>query len=364
MELLLVGVLTKERAGMKMCENREVEEGGSTRLAGWVVCPERETKHVLRQSVLTMSSGISNSVFILALLFIAVHVFTIPFYLKYKKHSVIKRASPWFMILSLIFGCVTLVGAILLVKEPEVNKLGSGLCVGRVWTVSFGLAGVIASLLTKSYRMDKIFNNKLMKKLVMTDKDLLKIVGKLMIVELGILIAWTVSPNETPRFGWICGIVQDLNRASLVCGQTDEIVDPRQVCVPGTFSDGYAPIELKAPIRETSGSEEILVSELVQQGQCTTSETLYLLQLCYMGALMVWGVILAYRTMKVPKDYNESKWIAISIYNFAVLGPLVLIVQSIVGDSIDAVAVLRGFGLIIGIGTIWVLFHGSKVKGE
>lgn len=196
----------------------------------------------------------------------------------------------------------------------------------------------------------------------MSNFELRKLYCALLSIEVFILVMWTILPNERPKFGWVCEITEDRDQMTLFCdGGIDEFVDPRKTCIPGAYIDGYTPVDVKPPILRSTGADTILVTELVVQGQCTTSLSLLLLQTTYMAVLLLWGVVLAYRTIHIPKDFNESRWIAICIYNFAVFGPLVGIVQSIIDQNPNAIALLRGVGLLIGVGTVWALFHGTKV---
>lgn len=124
----------------------------------WSVCEKKDIEKQVIQSVSSISSTISTLVNILAGLLILLHIFTMIFYYLHKENKLLKRASLDYLVLSLIFSSISLIGAVLFMYEPSETRLGRRLCIGRTWTLGLGLVGLFSSLLVKSYRLDKIFS--------------------------------------------------------------------------------------------------------------------------------------------------------------------------------------------------------------
>lgn len=352
-------MLYQEDVPMKLCENRQEEIAGSTRHIGWSVCTANQLAHKTKFTVKSTSYIVKYAVFISCGILLALHTYTILFYIKNLKSRFVVKYSPKFLLLSLILGTLALLGSVLLVIEPNQFKNGNLLCVLRVWSLGIGIIGSLGTLFTKSYRMDKIFNNPDLKVVKVTNRDLYVVLSILMSIEIAILTVWTAFESERPKFGWVCSLFEDY--IVFACDDHANEVDPRKLCIPGTFVEGLKTLQVNQPVIEWSGNTQVLITELVQEAQCTISNSFLLLQLCYLGVIVIWGVILAYRTMNIPKDFNESRWIAVSLYAFATLGPMVLIVY-LLDDSRDIGAALQSISLIIGIGTMWALFHGVKVS--
>lgn len=123
---------------------------------------------------------------------------------------------------------------------------------------------MMACYLVKSYRIHKIFSNKKVKPIVLTDSRLLQYVGVMVLYEVVFLAIWTGV--DTPI------VVQQADRLSL---DTDYLV-------------------------------------------CGGKTTIFpILSLFSKVAMMCWGIYLAWKTRRVIELFSESRYIGYSIYTIA-----------------------------------------------
>ncbi|KAJ3232731.1 hypothetical protein HDU78_006871 [Chytriomyces hyalinus] len=180
----------------------------------------------------------------------------------YRKNPVMVAASPDFLCL-IIFGAMIEFGAICLF----VGKPTASLCLAQPFAVTLGYAIAYSALLTKTWRVHRIFDAKFAKVgRSLTSSKLMKYVGIYVAVNLAILLAWafTKAPHATAIF-------QNSRSAYLAC-----------------TSDADTPF------------------------------TAILLSLN--GLMLLFGSWLAYKTRNIDKEYRESYYIAIIMYNTLIWG--------------------------------------------
>eukprot|EP01028_Stygiella_incarcerata_P007155 TRINITY_DN29373_c0_g1_i1.p1 TRINITY_DN29373_c0_g1~~TRINITY_DN29373_c0_g1_i1.p1 ORF type:complete len:530 (+),score=98.88 TRINITY_DN29373_c0_g1_i1:71-1660(+) len=251
--------------------------------------------------------------FVLGMLVLACGIFVY----RFRNHRVMKKSSWKFLETILAGGFVGFLSIVFFVGKPT-----SFLCFGRAW--SLGLAFVFGwgSLFAKTYRIHKIFNNmQLRQTMRVQDRDLAKIVGILLAIEVFIFAVWA-------------------------------IIDP------------WRSVSVKDPKKPWKTHE-----------QCVANYKMIFLPIlgAYKAGLMIWGCKLAWDTRSVQKEFNESKWIAASIFGWvAVMGigiPL-LFTDITAGDRLSAFIIRHSF-LAIGITFVlcllfipkFVLIYKSK-KGK
>jgi len=84
---------------------------------------------------------------------------------------------------------------------------------------------------------------------------------------------------------------------------------------------------------------------------------------CYKAVALMFGIVLSIKTRRVYQEYNESKQIAVCIYNIGVVGlfafPLVAILHTLPG----AIVVLLAVSILVSLTfTLITLFMGSWIE--
>ena len=222
----------------------------------------------------------------------------------FRRHSVIRAASPVFLSLTLLGLAVMFVSSLLLSLPPSTAS-----CAGLSWSFHLGFQLAFAPLLAKTYRIYRIYGGQKLSVVKLSNTRLALIVTALLAVELGLLAAL-------------------------------QIVSPMRPLI----------------VSRTSGSP----LRLHEYSQCSVDSRglpLFLALCIEKGAVLLVGALMAFSTRRVSSTYSESSGIAWSIYNLilsmAVLVPLVLLIDA-VGDTL--VALLLFALLWISAFTLCVLF--------
>lgn len=72
-----------------------------------------------------------------------------------------------------------------------------GICVLRVWTLNLATTGLAAAVFTRTYRLDRLFNNSTLRKIVISDAFLWKVIAVMVAGMVLVLVAWTVFDMPT-----------------------------------------------------------------------------------------------------------------------------------------------------------------------
>ncbi|XP_052248149.1 gamma-aminobutyric acid type B receptor subunit 2-like [Dreissena polymorpha] len=120
---------------------------------------------------------------------------------------------------------IILVGCLLLYATIVIKTLAmttKALCAVQLFCFWIGFATTFGSMLSKTWRIYKIFTNKQMKRMVIRDKHLLIIIGILVTMETLVLIVWEIySPHREQQ--------QDAERVTTDTG--DKMIAFYRVCV-------------------------------------------------------------------------------------------------------------------------------------
>jgi hypothetical protein len=154
------------------------------------------------------------------------------------------------------------------------------ICALRIWLPPMAFILILAPLLAKTWRLHRIF----------TLKD------------------WKVAPITLGRLILIA--------CTLILGQ---II----ICVLWISLGTIQPI-IK------NGTNRSVAYALC--GSNKASRTLTYITFGYIGALLVAGAYLAFRVRKLPRDFNESRWIGFAIYNTLLSSAIILIISYTIGD--------------------------------
>jgi len=185
------------------------------------------------------------------------------------------------------------------------GKPGRAHCGARIWLPGLSFAFIFSSIFVKAYRVWRIFDNKELKRIQITDIDLLTGAIFLMILEVLGLIIWSVRdpPHSSIVFG---------NPSRLICTSFDY----------GVYTMG-------------------------QQG--------------WKFINFFVGCYLAWRTRNVHSRFNESKDIAFAIYNYFFISLLVVPIVAFLPQG-PIWFVFQSLGdLIILYAVLWVLFFKKLI---
>ncbi|KAI8818568.1 uncharacterized protein EV422DRAFT_537513 [Fimicolochytrium jonesii] len=225
----------------------------------------------------------------------------------YNRHDkVIKAASPLFcslMILGNLLGLCT----IFVYTGPPTRVT----CILQPWMLCLSYAIVMVPMIVKTWRVYRIFNNRLARmKGSIKDSSLLLHVGIVVGVELLLLLIWTAVDAPKPslvnltasRF-WTC--------------------------------------------KSTSASVHVAMTGVM---------------ISFNALLAVAGVAVAYLTRHVRGAFNESRYIAICIYNIFLLSTLGIPVMYISGVDVKTQYAFRSIVIIFVNAAMLGIFFGPKLK--
>lgn len=212
----------------------------------------------------------------------------------YREEPPIKKSSPLFCIL-ILTGVFLCLGSIITLSV----YLTTFICNLSIWLIVIGLGLILGSILAKTYRIFRIFSNIRVNASVIRDRDLL-VFSFVIILILSIFLAIiTISNSDVPKF---------------VYSTNDNLVS-YYVCL--IFDNLLAQIALYAII-------------------------------VFFALLFLLLAIVAYLTRNVDSAFNESTYIATTIYAYlAIL--FIEVPLIIVTDNRKHTATLRYYEITIGI---------------
>ena len=214
-----------------------------------------------------------------------------------RRQSGFKVASPAFIWLSLL-GLLCLFTALLLLVQP----VSAGVCSALNWMANLGFTLTLAPLLVKAWRVHRIFNRRKMRVVRITNLRLLLMVAALLTMELALLIAWQ---SHAPM-------------------------------APSTLAQ-----------QQSNGAGERLYTQCAFSG---ASLGFFAAAALSKGLMLAAGVLMAFSTRDVAQQFNESKSIAIAIYNIVIILALIAPIIAFIGAVGDTLITLLLFLLT------WVAF--------
>uniref|UniRef100_A0A6B2L902 G-protein coupled receptors family 3 profile domain-containing protein n=1 Tax=Arcella intermedia TaxID=1963864 RepID=A0A6B2L902_9EUKA len=230
--------------------------------------------------------------------FIIVDTSIIILLLRNREHRAVRASSPPFMV-TLITGIMMIYLSVIMFAFPP----STFLCSFQIWIPNIGFILTLGSLLVKAWKIYKIYGHENLVKMMnfkITNLDLFRILGVLLVIQIALLIIWTAAdpflPKQTPHYSF-----PDLQRT---------------VCDSSHFYS-FASINVVFHV-----------------------------------FLLIWGGYLAWRIRKVDKRFNESRVISIAIYQFflvyAVLIPAFLTLenQPLFRYNISAILLVVSNGII------------------
>ncbi|KAG0270377.1 hypothetical protein BGZ95_001701 [Linnemannia exigua] len=215
--------------------------------------------------VLNPGFGSAIGVVIIAIagLSILFSLVTMAIVILYRNSQIIKASSPLFCCLEL-FGFILLYFSTIMGLDIPTKFV----CIARPMTLNVGFVLVVSNIVAKNFRVYRIFHNIYVTKRVIRDSHLLKIVGTLMSVNLGIMTVWFVkTPPKLQQY-----VMTDFT----------------------TYWDCNS-----------------------QSGE---SIPYFVVLFVYNVSLLLIATYLAYRNRNVAANYNECREIAFVVYNILLSG--------------------------------------------
>ncbi|KAJ3150493.1 hypothetical protein HDU86_006370 [Geranomyces michiganensis] len=225
----------------------------------------------------------------------------------WRSHEAIKSVSALFCIL-IDIGIIMVLSTIFYnAGTPTLAK-----CLAHIWMLSLGIAIVMSSIAVKLYRLYRIFDNRILLNRRFPEGQLLKQACALVSVTAALLIAWTFG--SPPKIS----IRQFPSRGVYVT-----------VCDMGTSVWSFIFLGL-------------LFSYFI------------------VGSIFL--AILSFKTRNVWSQYNESRYIAVSVYNFLFVS-LALIAVTVAMTASDPTGLfrIRVFALFITTVASWYLTSGRHI---
>ena len=172
------------------------------------------------------------------------------------KSKHVLRSTPVFLLLICVGGLVSFAGVFASSTSNTVLT-----CSISNWTQHIGFVLSFGSMILKSYRINIIFNSKPSQISVITNIGLLARLGVALLFVTIYLIIWTVFNLPTPTSIY-------------------------------SYSNYNLNVSISQVCPSSSYSQYLLIIELL---------------------LLIYGSYIAYKTRKVPSDYNESQYLGIAV---------------------------------------------------
>lgn len=216
-------------------------------------------------------SGIGIGSYIISGIGFLVTVVVIVLTLMNRQVQIIKRSQPIFVYVFLIgAACLNLTVIVYIGPNNDVN------CTLRPWILNISSTVMFAPLIMKLHRVDVLFNNPKLRKIKVSDFQVIIQVLALLLVDIIILLLWTFFSSESQL---------------------------------GSIITSTTYIGVKLPI------DDVLCNSGI-------NHTFEIIMLIYKSCLLCFGVYKAVTTWKIPSDISEAKYFAVAIYNIAVIGGL------------------------------------------
>lgn len=242
-----------------------------------------------------------------AVSFLIVSVVTYIIYVK-RTSLIVKSASAPFCFLILLFLMNMAIGSIWFAFSPE-NK---AMCHLRPWFTTISLIGVLSALLVKADRIRKIFNSTELVVQAITNAQLYRSMGLMLLCQLAILVGFTSAP-----------------------------------IMEGMLTKG-------------SGAASGLVLYTCQAE--SSKETAWIIiQFLYICLFLVAGIAEAWGVRKVPTAFNEGPHIASCLLSLTMLLIILVPLNFLVNDNPDALMIIRGVGQNLICLTLTFFLFGPKL---
>lgn len=124
----------------------------------------------------------------------------------YRRDRIIRASQPIFMMLVLT-GVFIYAGAILPLSADDewtgIKDGDQGWCMWRVWLESIGIVVIFGALFAKAWRINKIFENPSLRRVIITPKDVLWPLLVLGVIIVGLMLIFTLVPQCPYQWGTV-----------------------------------------------------------------------------------------------------------------------------------------------------------------
>jgi hypothetical protein len=195
---------------------------------------------------------------------------------RYHAHPVFRSAAPNLLIVFLIGVVVFCIGLILRGISPT-----DSLCTGSPWLLTLGFLIQNGSIFAKAYRIQAIFGSKSLQVVNLSDLEL-------------------------------CGYVAVIVGVGFFLHLIKYFTDPYVVAISSMASNSFLTFH-------TCNTGSSIIWPIVLYG--------------YQAVLIIFGIVMAFRTRKVPGKFNESNLIAVVIFNTGFISVLALAVSYVLQST-------------------------------
>lgn len=222
----------------------------------------------------------------------------------YENTPVMRYSSPMFLGL-ILFGLAMVYGQVIL----WVGKPTLATCNAKVWIGFLGFVLTMAALITKTFRVYRIFKRRRkIKTVVITNFQLLKYVFILTIPMVVILILWTSIDMLTPL--------------------------------------------------EFENSSRTAINVV-----CSSSSSAWaIMSFVYCGLLIAGAAFFSFKTRKIPDGFRETHWINLASYNAFFTAIVGITISYVLYDDLLATHIIIFICILIGVTSIWALIFLPKVR--
>lgn len=220
----------------------------------------------------------------------------------YREEDVIRASSVNFCLI-IIFGSILVYSSLFFWEVEPTSRV----CMGRAWFGFLGFSLVLGCLTAKNYRIWKIFKNSKLRKIRLSDQQLLFVVLGLLSFDVIILVIWEIVDPMVPYL--YTSTLLEENEAFYDCNS-----DHLSIWVTILFAEKLA--------------------------------------------LVLLGCLLAFKTRsKVLDKYNESKIIGFSMYNILIIATLCILLVTMLDSAVQVTFSFVSIGILIPVGsTMLALF--------
>ena len=283
----------------KRCEDLQIIANNTcaSGLPGWV--PNVNRTGWIKRPVVYMQTSDNQAFIVIAGLSIILTLITSILYIVYRKHRIVKASGRELCYVILAGICLCFIVPFLFVAKPN-----DPLCYTRNLTLSIGLAMCYAPLFMKINRTYRIFSR-----------------AKSSV---------TRPPLVTPRIQLL--LTFGLVSIQLMFTTLWFIAKP-----------------IKAVERYYSGRQELVL-------ECEVDKLSFSINLCYVIVLMILCTAYAFKTRNFPKNFNESKYIGITMYMTCAVWVLFFPFYLNTGYSFTHALLVSGVCVTVGLTTLIGLF--------
>ncbi|KAJ3331781.1 hypothetical protein HDU76_002233 [Blyttiomyces sp. JEL0837] len=234
----------------------------------------------------------------------------------YKDLKIFKASSPRFLSVIIVGANVSYISVWLFSQFP----MHDASCVTYGWLKYMGFATVFGSLLLKTYRISVIFSNKKSKSKAnvkhLNDTVLFAFLLGFLALWAAILVIWTIIPSQRPKL-----VIDSI--ANVAKNGTILFFKETPHCDFG----GYNSIAAMFCIIVSTNSSYVCLAAMV--------------------ITLAFGVMLTYSVRNTPSAFNESKWIAMALYNWVVIGIVLNAIANFAVTDPDVIFVMEALNVMI-----------------